>query len=160
MIKTFEQYTGVVLSKNSKSDSRNEPDITKPIPNIIQTSRSSTVPRHWNNSPYLSGGRYGAGSNPKKKKKKMGYIDSYKKYSKKLEEDQMVMGQNPQTGQIPQQFQAESDSLSQEEANLLKQLASVKERRIVLDKKIADVKKQQAEKAAQLAAQQANQAAQ
>ena len=89
----------------------------------------------------------------------MGYIDSYKKYSKKIEEDQMVMGQNP-TGGVPQQFQAESDSLSQEEANLLKQLASVKERRILLDKKIADVKKQEAEKAAQLAAQQANQAAQ
>ena len=90
----------------------------------------------------------------------MGYIDSYKKYSKKLEEDQMVMGQNPQAGLVPSQFQAESDSLSQEEANLLKQLANVKERRIALDRKIADAKKQQAEKAAQLAAQQANQAAQ
>jgi hypothetical protein len=150
-----------VKSQDSKSDLRNEPDVTKPISNIIQTSRSSTIPRHWNNSPYLSGGRYGAGSNPKKKhKKKMGYIDSYKKYSKKLEEDQMVMGQNPQAGLVPSQFQAESDSLSQEEANLLKQLANVKERRIALDRKIADAKKQQAEKAAQLAAQQANQAAQ
>ena len=159
MIKTFEHYTGIVLSKKDSSDQINEPDVTKPIPNIIQTSKSSTVPQHWNNSPYLSGGSYGAGSNPKnKKKKKMGYIDSYKKYSKKIEEDQMVMGQNT-TGGVPQQFQAESDSLSQEEANLLKQLASVKERRILLDKKIADVKKQEAEKAAQLAAQQANQAA-
>lgn len=70
MIKTFEKYTGIVLSKKDSSDQINEPDVTKPIPNIIQTSRSSTVPQHWNNSPYLSGGRYGAGSNPKNKKKK------------------------------------------------------------------------------------------
>lgn len=161
MISTFENFIGSAVIVNKDKDIRNEPDNITPISNVIKTGRSSTVPTHWNNSPYLSGGRYGAGTNPKKKKrkKKMGYIDSYKKYSKKIEEDQLVMGQNPQGSAVPQQFQAESDSLSQEEANLLKQLANVKERRIALDKKIATARQQQAQQAAQLAAQQANQTA-
>ena len=90
----------------------------------------------------------------------MGHIDSYKKWgtkqAKKLEEDQMVMGQNP----VPQEFQAESDALTQEEANLLKQLANVKERKMALDKKISEANKKKADAAAQLAQQQATDAQQ
>lgn len=162
MIQTFEAYIGAATSNREPIGRLNEPDRKTPISSVINTGRSSGAPFHWGASNQISRGRYGAGSNPKnKKKKKMKrHIDSYKSYSKKIEEDQMVMGQSPSPGMVPQQFQAEHDSLSQEEANLLKQLASVKERRIALDKKIADANKVQAEQKAQQAAQQAAQAAQ
>jgi len=68
----------------------------------------------------------------------MSHVHSFKKFqSSKIKEDQMIMGNNP-TATIPQEYQSESDSLSQEEAELLKKLANVKERRIALDKKIND----------------------
>lgn len=160
MVKTYEQYIGAVTVNKNPGKMSHEPDRKVPIPAVINTGRSSAAPLHWGASNQLSRGRYGAGANPKNKKKKMKrHVDSYKKYSKRIEEDQMVMGQNPQAV-VPQQFQGESDSLSQEEANLLKQLASVKERRIALDKKIADSNKASAQQAADLAAQQANQAQQ
>lgn len=53
---------GATFSVNNPGDQYNQPDYKKPMPNVIHTTRSSAVPRHWSNSPYMSGGTYG--SNP------------------------------------------------------------------------------------------------
>ena len=83
----FDKYVsetiGAVTMVRKPADKLNEPDFRTPIPNIIHTGRSSAVPNHWNNSPFMSGGRYGAGalsfgSNPKMKKK----VVSYKEFLK------------------------------------------------------------------------------
>ena len=48
------------FSVDKAGDQFNQPDYKKSMPNIIHTTRSSAVPRHWSNSPYMSGGMYGA----------------------------------------------------------------------------------------------------
>lgn len=59
----------------------NEPDVANPVPSLINTGRASSVPKHWNNSPFMSGGYYGA--NPDEKKKKKRSILKYKDFNKK-----------------------------------------------------------------------------
>lgn len=103
MIKGFNEYIkeGVTTVTRNPADGIYQPDYKLPIPNIKQSGRSSTIPNHWNNSPFLSGNSGGAGSNPKNKKKKMSNVKDFAKFereqrkTKKLEEDQMIMGQNP-----------------------------------------------------------------
>jgi len=84
----------------------------------------------------------------------MPHVKSFKSYTnnkaKEIKEDQLVMGANPE-------FQSQYDALNQEEAELLKRLANVKEKRILLDQEMAKVDKVAADTAVDLA-NQANQA--
>jgi len=85
--KGFKNYLsetiGAVTMVRKPADKLNEPDHRVAVPNIIHTSRASAVPTHWNNSPFMSGGNYGAGalsfgSNPKMEKKVMTYKEFIK----------------------------------------------------------------------------------
>ena len=65
------------------------PDIIRPNPVTLGAGSSSTVPMHWNNSPFLSGGRLTSafGANPKKSKERRAlrfheFIEASKKLSK------------------------------------------------------------------------------
>lgn len=81
---------GAVTITRKPVDALNEPDVARALPNIIHTGRSSAVPNHWNNSPFMSGGRYGSGAlnfgaNPRKRSV-MSYtefIKHNKKFTKK-----------------------------------------------------------------------------
>lgn len=106
MIKGFNEYIneGVTTVTRNPEDGIHQPDRKLPIPNIRQSGRSSAVPHHWNNSPFLSGGPRGAGSNPKDKntdKKMPKNVKDFKGFereqqkTKKIEEDQLMTGQNP-----------------------------------------------------------------
>jgi hypothetical protein len=70
--KKVHEGLGAITINRKPVDSLNEPDVARALPNIIHTGRSSAVPNHWNNSPFMSGGRYGAGAlsfgaNPRKR---------------------------------------------------------------------------------------------
>ena len=88
MIKPFDLYIkesiGVVTVNSEPKSNVNEPDYISPLANIVHTGRSTAAPYHWNNSPFLSGGRYGSGalsfgSNPKFDRNVMSYKDFIKK---------------------------------------------------------------------------------
>lgn len=88
--KHTDESIGAITMVRKPADKLNEPDFRTPIPNIIHTGRSSAAPMHWNNSPFMSGGRYGAGAlsfgaNPKDGKNKvMSYKDFVKAKNKFL----------------------------------------------------------------------------
>jgi hypothetical protein len=73
---------GAVTMVKKPSDKLNEPDFRTPIPNLISTTRNSSVPMHWNNSPFMSGGRYGA--NPKSGKNEVMTYKDFVKAKKKF----------------------------------------------------------------------------
>ena len=73
MVKGFDKYIreGKVTIGRNASDHLFQPDHIRPRTNIITTSRGSAVPRHWSNSPAMSGGTgINLGANPKSKDKK------------------------------------------------------------------------------------------
>jgi hypothetical protein len=69
--KNFDQYLNEVLGANSMEtdplDLILRPDIIRPNPVTLGAGSSSTIPMHWNNSPFLSGSRLTSafGINPK-----------------------------------------------------------------------------------------------
>jgi hypothetical protein len=75
--KHTDESIGAITMVRKPADKLNEPDFRTPIPNIIHTGRSSATPMHWNNSPFMSGGRYGANPNDGKNK-----VMSYKDFVK------------------------------------------------------------------------------
>jgi hypothetical protein len=88
----IQENIGAVTMVRKPADKLNEPDFRTPIPNIIHTGRSSAVPNHWNNSPFMSGGRYGAGAlnfgaNPKIGKKRVLSYKEFMKVKKKLKKN-------------------------------------------------------------------------
>ncbi len=53
---------GAISITRQSADQLFEPDFVQNIPRPILTGRGSAVPNHWNNSPFLSGGNFGAGA--------------------------------------------------------------------------------------------------
>ena len=84
----FDQFIsesfGAITMVRKPVDQLNQPDIANPVPSLINTGRASSVPKHWNNSPFMSGGYYGANPEDKtKKKKKKKEVLNYKEFNKK-----------------------------------------------------------------------------
>jgi hypothetical protein len=73
---------GAVTMVRQPADKLNEPDFRTPIPNLISTTRNSSVPMHWNNAPFMSGGRYGA--NPEGGKRRVMTYKDFIKAKKKF----------------------------------------------------------------------------
>ena len=67
--KTYEALGANSMNRNPKDLFMN-PDVKKPSGLMFHQGASGTIPSHWNNSPFLSGGRLTSafGANPKKKK--------------------------------------------------------------------------------------------
>ena len=81
--RNISESIGAISMVRQPVDKLNEPDFRTPIPNLISTTRNSSVPMHWNNAPFMSGGRYGA--NPKANKNMiMTYKDFIKEKNKSL----------------------------------------------------------------------------
>lgn len=71
---------GAISIERRSADQLFEPDFVKPASRPILTGRGSATPTHWNNSPFLSGGNFGAGAlsfgaNPRSIRKVMTYAD-------------------------------------------------------------------------------------
>lgn len=92
-LKGFNNYVTEVLGANSMEqdplDHILRPDIIRPNPVTMGSGSSSTIPMHWNNSPFLSGSRITSafGTNPKKKAERKAlrfheFIDAVKNLSK------------------------------------------------------------------------------
>lgn len=136
----MKESVGTSVVKKKGDSVFNEPDNTLPPANLIHTARATSAPRHWNNSPFLSGS---FGSNPKgkkKKKKKMSHIIDFKSF-RKVEE---------QTVTDP--LKSEKDSIIQLD-NTIKQLEME-----LAQKKVERINKQQKIDAAEAAAKAAAQA--
>ncbi len=76
MLNGFNQYVNEAIGANSMErdpiDMIVSPDIKQSGSLMFNTGLSGSIPAHWNNSPFLSGGRSTSafGLNPKKSKKK------------------------------------------------------------------------------------------
>jgi hypothetical protein len=76
MTKRFNQYLAEVMGADSMerdpADTILSPDIKNSNAMLTFSGTGSTIPVHWNNSPFLSGGRLTSafGLNPKEPKKK------------------------------------------------------------------------------------------
>lgn len=92
-LKDFNNYLTEMLGADSMEkdplDNILRPDIIRPNPVTMGSGSSSTIPMHWNNSPFLSGSRITSafGTNPKKKIERKAlrfheFIDSVKKLTK------------------------------------------------------------------------------
>ena len=93
MVSSFIKYINEVLGADSMerdpADLILSPDIKRASQMSLYAGTSGAIPTHWNNSPFLSGGRLTSafGLNPKTSKKKnvLGYHDfikASKKFSK------------------------------------------------------------------------------
>ena len=77
MIKGFEEYINEAIGANSMErdplDMIQHPDTKRASAFMFFQGASSSIPNHWNNSPFLSGGRLTSafGLNPKAKKKRV-----------------------------------------------------------------------------------------
>jgi hypothetical protein len=80
--RNISESIGAVSMVRQPADKLNEPDFRTPIPNLISTTRNSSVPMHWNNAPFMSGGRYGA--NPKDGKSRVMTYKDFVKAKKKF----------------------------------------------------------------------------
>ena len=76
MVSGFNQYLNEVMGADSMerdpADMIISPDVQRSNAMLTFAGTASTVPTHWNNSPFLSGGRLTSafGLNPKAPKKK------------------------------------------------------------------------------------------
>lgn len=75
---------GAISMPRQSADQLFEPDFVQNIPRPILTGRGSAAPNHWNNSPFMSGGNFGAGAlsfgaNPRSKRNVMTYVDFIKR---------------------------------------------------------------------------------
>lgn len=77
MIKGFDDFVFEGLGANSMEpdplDTAREPDDKLPNALVISNGGSGQAPSHWNNSPFLSGGRLTSafGANPKADKRRV-----------------------------------------------------------------------------------------
>lgn len=77
MIKGFKEYINEAIGANSMErdplDLIQHPDTKRASAFMSFQGASSSIPNHWNNSPFLSGGRLTSafGLNPKTKKKRV-----------------------------------------------------------------------------------------
>lgn len=83
-MKYLNENIGAITMTRRSADQLFEPDFVQNIPRPILTGRGSATPTHWNNSPFLSGGNYGAGAlsfgaNPRSKRNVMSYGDFIKR---------------------------------------------------------------------------------
>jgi hypothetical protein len=131
----------VVLSKQAK-DVANEPDSKLPSGNLIHTSRTSSAPRHWGGTKYMTG-KFGANPKSKKtKKKKMSHIKDFKSFTKVEEQSQV--------SSIPNQFKSENDAINQLKNTIVKMEQDVAAKKLDLNNKTKMLQdKMSAEKAKQ-----------
>lgn len=86
MLKGFDQYINEALGANSMErdpvDLIIAPDIKRANALMFNSGQAGTIPTHWNNSPFLSGGKLTSafGLNPKAPKKKS--VLSYHEFRK------------------------------------------------------------------------------
>jgi len=78
---------GAISMERKSADQLVQPDYIQSVPRPILTGRGSAAPNHWNNSPFLSGGNFGAGAlnfgaNPRSKRQVMTYSDFIKHHKK------------------------------------------------------------------------------
>ena len=93
--RNYIRENGAITFGRNTVDNLFKPDYVRPRTNIITTSRGSAVPRHWSNSPTMSGGNAGLGmfrfgANPRSKNNVLSYKDfigksnSFSNISKKI----------------------------------------------------------------------------
>ena len=70
-MKRLNEGFGAISMEPDPAERIIEPDITRSNALMFHSGSSGTIPAHWNNSPFLSGGRLTSafGSNPRMEKK-------------------------------------------------------------------------------------------
>jgi hypothetical protein len=147
MIKGFDQYIvesfGKVTVKDRAGAHMNEPDNIVPHPSLINTRAGGAGPGQWAGSEQMTHGQYRSGANPKKDKKKMGNksnVYSFDKFEKnriktqKLEEDQLMMGQNPSASPEMQALMQKGANITQQVNALNIQLETIEKEKLALMK--------------------------
>ena len=131
----MKESVGTSIVKKEGDLAFNEPDNTLPPANLIYTTRAASPPKHWNNSPFLSGSFGSNAKNKKKNKNKMSHIIDFKSF-RKVEEQA-----------VTDPFKSEKDSIIQLD-NAIKQLEME-----LAKKKVERINKQQKIDAAEATAQ-------
>ena len=146
MIKQFSQYISENFGKVNVYEKPNvvtgRPANRAANPNLINTRAGGAGPLQWAGSNQMTHGQYRSGANPKKVKNKMAKsnVDSFDKFEKnriktqKLEEDQLMMGQNPSTSPEMQALLQKAANVTQQVNALNIQLETIEKEKLALMK--------------------------